>query len=96
MVMAGQQKWIDVTMAAINPSKYFASPQEVLTHPELTREHKLKILRQWEVDARLLQVAEEENMSEGESSHLGSVVSALIALDDENKRPDTEPERKPH
>jgi len=86
---------IDVTAAATSPSKFFKMPQDVLVHPELSRENKIKILRQWETDARLLAVAEEENMGDGESSHLGAIVSALIALDDENKRPDAEPGTTP-
>jgi len=78
---------LDVSAALTNPSKFFEKPQDVLVHPGLSRDTKLEILRQWEVDARLLQVAEEENMTDGESSHLGSIVCALIALDDENKGP---------
>ena len=81
---------LDVKAAKTNPSKYFKTPQEVLVHPTLSRENKIEILRQWEVDARLMAVAEEENMADGERGHLGAVVSALIALDDENKRPDTD------
>jgi len=76
---------VDVKAAKTNPSKYFASPQDVLCHTGLSREAKIEILRQWEVDARLMSVAEEENMTDGEHSHLGAVVSALIALDDERK-----------
>jgi hypothetical protein len=78
---------LDIKAAKTNPSKFFQSPKDVLIHPTLTREAKIDILRQWEVDARLLSMAEEENMTDGEHSHLGAVVSALIALDDENKRP---------
>lgn len=81
---------IDVKDAKTNPSKFFASPQEVLVHPGLSREAKIDILRQWEVDARLMSVAEEENMTDGERSHLGAVVSALIALDDERKHPNND------
>ncbi len=81
---------LNVEAAKTNPSKFFDTPKEVLLHPDLSRKNKIDILRQWEVDARLLSVAEEENMTQGESSHLGSVVSALIALDDEHKRPDSE------
>ena len=81
---------LDVKAAKTNPSKYFHTPKEVLIHPELSRTNKIDILRQWEVDARLMSVAEEESMGDGEHSHLGAVVSALIALDDEKKRPDTE------
>jgi len=78
---------LDIKAAKTNPSKYFHAPKDVLIHPTLSREAKIDILRQWEVDARLLATAEEENMTDGEHSHLGAVVSALIALDDENKRP---------
>jgi hypothetical protein len=87
--MAHFKKSLDMPTAATNPSKFFKSPQEVLTNSELTRDDKLRILHQWEVDARLLAVAEEENMADGESSQLGAIVNALIALDDESKRPET-------
>ncbi len=87
------QQALNVEAAKTNPSKFFETPQEVLTHPNLSRGNKIDILRQWEVDARLLSMAEEENMTKGETgehSQLGAVVSALIALDDENKRPNCE------
>lgn len=74
---------VDLKEAKSNPSKVFQRPADVLTHPDLSRDAKLAILRQWETDARLLQVAEEENMTGGERSHLGSVISALLALGDE-------------
>jgi hypothetical protein len=85
------QQSVNVEAAKTNPSEFFHSPHEVLVHPQLSRKNKIDILRQWEVDARLMSVAEEESMTKGEkgeSGHLGAVVSALIALDDENKRPD--------
>lgn len=78
---------LNVAEAKVNPSKFFKHPKDVLVHPSLSREAKLDILHQWEVDARLMAVAEEENMTEGESGHLGAIVSALLALDDENKGP---------
>jgi hypothetical protein len=81
---------LNLEAAKTNPSKFFDNPKEVLLHPDLSRKNKIDILRQWEVDARLMSVAEEENMTAGESSHLGAVVTALIALDDEKKRTDTE------
>lgn len=81
---------LDVKAAKTNPSKFFKSPKEVLIHPGLSRDAKLEILHQWEVDARLLSVAESENMTDGETNQLGSVVSALIALDDEAKKPTSE------
>jgi hypothetical protein len=86
---------LDIKAAMSNPSKFFESPKEVLVHPDLNRAAKIDILRQWEVDARLLSVAEEENMQDGEHSHLGAVVSALIALDDENKRVNNDTGKNP-
>jgi hypothetical protein len=41
---------------------------------------KLKILQQWELDARQLAVAEEENMIGGEENMIGRVSKALLAL----------------
>lgn len=93
--MARFKRNLDVNAAAINPTKFFKTPRDVLIHSKLTREDKLKILRQWEVDARLLEVAEEENMGDGESDQLAAIVNALIALDDESKRPDTQHTRSP-
>jgi hypothetical protein len=79
---------LDVKAAKTNPSKFFQTPKDVLIHPTLSRANKIDILRQWEIDARLLAIAEEENMGDGEHSHLGAVVSALIALGDDHKRSD--------
>ncbi len=81
---------LNVADAKVNPSKYFQHPKDVLVHPGLSREAKIDILRAWEVDARLLQTAEEENMTAGENSHLGAIVSALLALEDETKGPQAE------
>jgi len=81
---------LNIAEAKVNPSKFFKHPKDVLVHPGLSRETKLDILRQWEVDARLMAVAEEENMASGENGHLGAIVSALLALGDENKGPDAE------
>jgi hypothetical protein len=78
---------LNIAEAKLNPSKFFKDPKEVLVHPGLSRAAKLDILHQWEVDARLMAVAEEENMGSGENGHLGAIVSALLALDDEAKGP---------
>lgn len=44
-------------------SKHFATPESLLADASLTREQKLALLRQWEYDLHLLQVATEENMT---------------------------------
>ena len=44
-------------------SKHFASPEALLDSDDLTREQKLALLRQWEYDLHLMQVATEENMT---------------------------------
>ena len=81
---------LDVKAAKTNPSKYFKSPGEVATYPGLSNADKIEILRQWEIDARLMAVADEENMGGGENSHLGAVTQLLITLGDENKQPDAD------
>ncbi len=89
--MQTSQNHIDVKAACANPSKFFDAPRDVLCHPELSRASKIDILRQWETDARLMAVAEEENLTGGEPSQLSAVVKALINLNDEEKMPDGEP-----
>lgn len=44
-------------------SKHFATPAALAEAKDLTREQKLALLRQWEYDLHLLQVATEENMT---------------------------------
>jgi len=86
---------LDVKAAKTNPSKYFETPAEVATYPGLSRQDKIDILRQWETDARLLAVADEENMGGGENSQLGAVTQLLITLGDENKQPDADKKGTP-
>ncbi len=93
--MTAHSNVFDLGAAKTNPSKYFDHPKDVLVHPRLSRDSKLDILRSWETDARQLATAEEENMTDGESSRLGAVVSALIALGDEDKDPHTERHASP-
>ncbi len=59
-----------------NPSKAFAHPSQVVSADELAYEDKVKVLKQWEIDARLLQVASEEGMSGGEPNMLADVKKA--------------------
>jgi len=74
----------DKAKALGNPSSLFKRPREVVACAELTRAEKTEILKQWELDARLLQVATEEGMEgQGENDHslLGEVKAAQKELD---------------
>ena len=71
---------VDVAAALVNPADQFGDPAEVVNNPSLSRAQKLKILRQWELDARQLSVAEEENMAGGEENMVGRVSRAILAL----------------
>ena len=65
-----------ISTALNDPTRVFEAPKDVATDARLTTEQKLSILERWEMDARELAVAEEENMAGGESSRLREVLSA--------------------
>jgi len=44
-------------------SRAFDRPRDVLDSPDLSPEQKIKLLQEWEIDLRELQVASEENMT---------------------------------
>ena len=71
----------DKAKALANPSSLFKRPREVVACDEFSRAEKTEILKQWELDARLLQVASEEGMGKGERSLLGEVKAAQQKLD---------------
>ena len=47
----------------VDVSTHFSTPEALLAAEDLTREQKLALLRQWEYDLHLMQVATEENMT---------------------------------
>ena len=71
----------DKKKALTSPSSVFKHPGEVVACGDLSKAEKTAILKQWEVDARLLQVATEEGMSEGEHSLFADVKKAQGKLD---------------
>lgn len=70
-----QQSLYDRALA--DPKAVFKLPQAVVEESQLNTEQKIKVLHQWEQDARLIQVAEEESMTGGEGSMLRDVRMAL-------------------
>lgn len=67
--------------ALFDPMGLYKEPQDVLLDETLSKEEKLKVLKQWEYDARELMVAEEENMPGDSSNMLQRVLAAIHALD---------------
>lgn len=71
----------DFTRAMHSPATLYREPNEVVNDATLTHEEKIKILRQWEYDARDILVAEEENMIGNDSpAMLRRVLLALESL----------------
>jgi hypothetical protein len=74
-------KPVDYEQALKDPAAAFDSPGKVVTAVGLTRQQKIEILKRWEADARLLMVASDENMPDGEQQPLQEVQEAMRALD---------------
>ncbi|HEY3303157.1 MAG TPA: hypothetical protein VGL70_06435 [Candidatus Binatia bacterium] len=70
----------DFEKALLDPGGVFKTPAEVVQKPDLSRGQKIQILRQWEYDARELQVAEEESMTGPQATGLDAVLAALRSL----------------
>ncbi len=70
----------DFEKAMRDPSNSYHRPKDVLEDDSVDHDQKIKILKQWEFDARELLVAEEENMPGDASSMLNRVKRALQEL----------------
>jgi len=70
----------DYDRALTAPDQVFDSPMDIVTTQSMTCEQKLKILKNWEANARDLQVASEENMTGPGISRLAEVKKAIIKL----------------
>lgn len=73
---------LDMDRALVNPAAVFRAPDEVLRDSRLVPARKRAILERWLWDARLIEVAAEEGMGDGEPSRLEEICRALLALDD--------------
>ena len=71
---------LDIEAALQHPKSFFAEPKDVVTHPTLSRDMKLKILREWQHDARRLSASEGEGFCGGEDSMLGRVEDAITLV----------------
>jgi len=75
---------IDYGQALLDPGSVFNQPEDVLTHPALSREQKIEILRRWTYDASEVCVATEEGMRNGNGDLLRRIMVALDRLADVN------------
>lgn len=64
----------------VPPELAFASPEEIVATPRLTRAEKIDLLRSREYDAAELAVAEEEGMQGPENDQLPRILNALARL----------------
>jgi hypothetical protein len=71
---------LDIEAALQHPKSFFVEPKDVVAHPTLSRDIKLKILREWEHDARRLSASEGEGFCGGEDSMLGRVEDAITLV----------------
>jgi hypothetical protein len=71
---------LDIEAALQHPKAFFAEPKDVVSHPTLSRDMKLAILREWELDARRLSSSEGEGFCGGEESMLGRVEDAITLV----------------
>ena len=71
---------IDLEQALSDPADLFETPDAVVDHPGLTREQKIHILRNWQLDASRLEGSEGEGMRGEAAPMLHRVSKALAAL----------------
>jgi hypothetical protein len=71
---------IDLERALNDPADLFESPDAVVRHPALTREQKVQILNNWQLDASRLEGSEGEGMKGEDAPMLHRVRIALATL----------------
>lgn len=73
----------EIEQAFTSPPQVFEAPKDVLGVENLSRAQKIEILKRWELDARALQRATEENMYGGEPPRLDEINEALSRIEPE-------------
>jgi hypothetical protein len=71
---------LDLAAALRDPGRHFSLPQDVVDAAGIDHATKLKLLEEWERDARGLAVAEDEGLDGGEASMLARIRHARRAL----------------
>jgi hypothetical protein len=70
----------DLERALNDPADLFETPDAVVHHPALTREQKIQILNNWQLDASRLEGSEAEGMGGEDAPMLHRVRIALATL----------------
>lgn len=70
----------DIEKAVEQPASFFATPEEVLEHDELTKAQKIEALWRWDFDATEVAVAVEEGMPGEDVQLLRRILTALGTL----------------
>jgi hypothetical protein len=71
---------VDLERALNDPAGLFETPDAVVHHPTLTREQKIQVLNNWQLDASRLEGSEAEGMGGEDAPMLHRVRMALAAL----------------
>ena len=71
---------VDLERALNDPAGQFEDPDAVVRHPGLTREQKVQVLNNWQLDASRLEGSAGEGMAGEEAPMLSRVRLALAAL----------------
>ena len=63
-----------------DPTIKYEEPGELLEAEGISKEDKIRLLKEWELTIRQMQVAEEENMTSGPDANLQDVLDSLEKL----------------
>lgn len=80
--MAHTDTTATLAQSLLDPARWFATPEDVLTRGDLTREQKVEILKRWEYDAAEADVATEEGMPGEDGGALQLILMALSRLEE--------------
>jgi len=75
-------KPFNIERIMINPANFYDMPDAVLHDSGLSTQQQKDVLKNWEFDARELDVADDENMSGGPPGLLSEVLKAIDELED--------------
>lgn len=73
---------MDIDKVKLDPTQTFDNPAQIVSDNRISKAQKLELLKQWELDAQLLQEAAAEGMTGGEDSLLRDIREAKALLEE--------------